>query len=98
MSKAPRRTGRSLADMIGDAGSSAGASEPSQPPPAALKSAKPVVFTVLMTHGDRQRLRQLSLDEDTSLQQLGIEAFSLLMEKRGLPPLQPQNANRQSGG
>ncbi len=35
-----------------------------------------------------RRLKSLALDEDTSLEALGIEAFSLLLERRGLPPLE----------
>ena len=34
-----------------------------------------------------KRLKSLALDEDTSLEALGLEAFSLLLERRGLPPL-----------
>jgi hypothetical protein len=36
-----------------------------------------------------KRIKALALDEDASLEQLGIEAFSLLFERRGLPPLEP---------
>jgi hypothetical protein len=35
-----------------------------------------------------KRIKSLALDEDASLEQLGIEAFSLLFERRGLPPLE----------
>jgi len=35
-----------------------------------------------------RRLKSLALDEDTSLEALGVEAFSLLLERRGLPPLE----------
>jgi hypothetical protein len=35
-----------------------------------------------------KRIKALALDEDASLEQLGIEAFSLLFERRGLPPLE----------
>ncbi len=35
-----------------------------------------------------RRLKSLALDEDSSLEALGLEAFSLLFERRGLPPLE----------
>jgi hypothetical protein len=35
-----------------------------------------------------RRIKTLALDEDTSLEALGIEAFSLLLERRGLPAIE----------
>ncbi len=43
----------------------------------------------LRLHPDAwRRLKTLALDENTSLEALGIEAFSLLFERRGLLPLE----------
>ncbi len=56
-----------------------------------------VPVNVLVTPEDRRRLRQLSLDTNLSLQKLGHEAWNLLLQKRGLPPLKPVNANVPSG-
>lgn len=59
---------------------------------------QPVVpVNVLVAPEDRRRLRQLSLDANLSLQKLGHEAWNLLLQKRGLPPLKPVSANVPSG-
>jgi hypothetical protein len=56
-----------------------------------------VPVNVLVAPEDRRRLRQLSLDTNLSLQKLGHEAWNLLLQKRGLPPLKAVNANVPSG-
>ena len=56
-----------------------------------------VPVNVLVTPEDRRRLRQLSLDANLSLQKLGHEAWNLLLQRRGLPPLKPVSANVPSG-
>jgi hypothetical protein len=56
-----------------------------------------VPINILVTPEDRRRLRQLSLDTNLSLQKLGHEAWSLLLQKRGLAPLTPVAANVPSG-
>lgn len=56
-----------------------------------------VPVNILVTPEDRRRLRQLSLDTNLSLQKLGHEAWNLLLQKRGLPPLKPVSANVPSG-
>jgi hypothetical protein len=61
-------------------------------------SSQPVVpINILVTPEDRRRLKQLSLDCDLSLQKLGHEAWNLLLQQRGLPPLKPVSANVPSG-
>lgn len=43
----------------------------------------------LRLHPDAwRRIKALALDEETSLEALGLEAFSLLFERRGLPPIE----------
>jgi hypothetical protein len=56
-----------------------------------------VPVNILVAPEDRRRLRQLSLDTNLSLQKLGHEAWNLLLQKRGLPPLKPVSANVPSG-
>lgn len=104
----PRR-GRSLAevmsplddDVVATAVPSAAVA-----PPAAMESAvggletagqSVVPVNILVAPEDRRRLRQLSLDANLSLQKLGHEAWNLLLQKRGLPPLKPVSANVPSG-
>lgn len=62
---------------------------------AAGQSVVPV--NILVAPEDRRRLRQLSLDANLSLQKLGHEAWNLLLQKRGLPPLRAVSANVPSG-
>ena len=62
---------------------------------AAGQSVVPV--NILVAPEDRRRLRQLSLDANLSLQKLGHEAWNLLLQKRGLPPLKAVSANVPSG-
>lgn len=52
---------------------------------------------LLVTPDDKRRLLQLSLDTGLSLQKLGLEAWNLLLEKRGLAPLETVTANVPSG-
>ena len=56
-----------------------------------------VSVNVLVAPEDRRRLRQLSLDTNLSLQKLGHEAWNMLLQARGLPPLKPVSANVPSG-
>ncbi len=57
------------------------------------KPAKTIKKLQLRLHPDAwRRLKSLALDEDTSLEALGLEAFSLLFERRGLPPLEAVNS------
>jgi len=56
-----------------------------------------VPINILVAPEDRRRLRQLSLDTNLSLQKLGHEAWNLLLQKRGLPPLKAVSANVPSG-
>ena len=56
-----------------------------------------VPVNILVAPEDRRRLRQLSLDANLSLQKLGHEAWNLLLQKRGLPPLKTVSANVPSG-
>ena len=56
-----------------------------------------VPVNILVAPEDRRRLRQLSLDANLSLQKLGHEAWNLLLQKRGLPPLKAVSANVPSG-
>ncbi len=103
------KRGRSLAEVMspiddhnmverGDAQ----VSEPAIPSSATAGVAEPVgqaivPVNILVAPEDRRRLRQLSLDANLSLQKLGHEAWNLLLQKRGLPPLKPVSANVPSG-
>ena len=79
-----------------DPPNAAGRAEPeTQPQEAGGQAVVPV--NILVAPEDRRRLRQLSLDADLSLQKLGHEAWNLLLQKRGLPPLKPVSANVPSG-
>lgn len=96
------KKGRTLADVMGgldddtpEDASAAVATPPS--PPAATATAKIVPVSVLVSPEDRKRLRQLSLDSGLSIQKLGHEAFNMMLEARGLPPLVPVSANVPSG-
>lgn len=97
-----KRAGRPLADVMGELDD--------EPPPASAIAAVPpsvgagqgtaptiVPVNVLITPGDRRRLRQLSLDSGLSLQKLGHEAWNRLLEARGLESLEPVAANVPSG-
>jgi hypothetical protein len=106
------KRGRSLAELMstidddheGDVAAtiSAGLKEVSGPPGSDSVSAKTagqtvVPVNILIAPEDRRRLRQLSLDTNLSLQKLGHEAWNLLLQKRGLPPLKAVSANVPSG-
>lgn len=54
-------------------------------------------LSVLVHPDDQLRIRQLALNERTSVQQLGIEAWSRMLEHRGLPPMTPTKASTPSG-
>lgn len=97
-----KRAGRALADVMGDLDDEPAASARTAPEPTPARAgegAAPAIVpvNVLITPGDRKRLRQLSLDTGLSLQKLGHEAWNLLLEARGLEPLKAAAANVPSG-
>jgi len=94
------RRGRSLNDLVsGDLddvqATTASKAEATPAPTPAGPEVVPV--NVLVVPVDRKRLRQLSLDTGLSLQKLGHEAWNLLLQSRGLPPLKQVAANVPSG-
>ena len=97
------KRGRSLAEVMSAIEdepevvleSNSGGDVPSNVEPDRPATIVPV--NILVTPEDRKRLRQLSLDTNLSLQKLGHEAWNLLLQKRGLPPLKPVSANVPSG-
>lgn len=94
------RRGRSLADVVSGIDDEPLSEPVAAPVVVALPSAAPqaiVPVNVLVTPADRKRLRQLSLDTGLSVQRLGHEAWNMLLEARGLPPLEPVAANVPSG-
>lgn len=96
------RKGRSLADVVSGFDDEAPAAESALAPivvslPVTTSHQSIVPVNVLVTPTDRKRLRQLSLDTGLSVQRLGHEAWNLLLEARGLPPLEPVAANVPSG-
>jgi hypothetical protein len=100
------RRGRTLAEVMSpiedDPVSSEAEPRVEMPRPAVgrggdVPSQSVVPVNVLVAPEDRRRLRQLSLDTNLSLQKLGHEAWNLLLEKRGLPPLKAVSANVPSG-
>ncbi len=107
------RRGRSLAEVMSpiedeldaaapaaatkNAAEAAGSTGEDRAGSAAEGPAAIVPVNVLVAPEDRRRLRQLSLDPNLSLQKLGHEAWNLLLQKRGLPPLKPVSANVPSG-
>lgn len=99
MSKA-KRNGKSLADVLGQSIAAEAAPKTpfgGGPRPPGGGPPEGVPLSILVTAADRRRMRQLSLDADTSLQKLGHEAWNLLLRERGLPELEPLTANRPSG-
>ena len=97
------KRGRSLADVMGsidpEDDAVAEVAQPALPASVQTLATSPAVVPVniLVSPGDRRRLRQLSLDSDKSLQKLGHEAWNLLLAARGLPPLEAVAANVPSG-
>jgi hypothetical protein len=94
------KRGRSLADVVAGIDDEPRAEPASATVVVPLPAAPPqsiVPVNVLITPADRKRLRQLSLDTGLSVQRLGHEAWNLLLEARGLPPLEPVAANVPSG-
>ena len=107
------RRGRSLAEVMApiedeDAARPRSQAAPNDSQPASDAAARlaadaatggqaVVPINVLVAPEDRRRLKQLSLDCNLSLQKLGHEAWNLLLQKRGLPPLKPVSANVPSG-
>ncbi len=100
------KRGRSLAEVMSPidddtaAGPTATITEPSSATRKEVAEAvgqSVVPVNILVAPEDRRRLRQLSLDTNLSLQKLGHEAWNLLLQKRGLPPLKAVSANVPSG-
>ncbi|RIX97181.1 hypothetical protein D3218_19160 [Aureimonas flava] len=95
------KKGRTLADVMGglddDTPEEASAAVAAPAAPIDPPAAKIVPVSVLVSPEDRKRLRQLSLDTGLSIQKLGHEAFNMMLEARGLPPLVPVSANVPSG-
>ena len=99
------RRGRSLAevmspiddDVVREASSPVSVLPPAQVGAGEGGRQSVVPVNVLVAPEDRRRLRQLSLDANLSLQKLGHEAWNLLLQRRGLPPLKPVTANVPSG-
>jgi hypothetical protein len=102
------KRGRSLAEVMSPIDDDPAASATSvtssseAPPPTTNGTAEAtgqgvVPVNILVAPEDRRRLRQLSLDANLSLQKLGHEAWNLLLQKRGLPPLKAVSANVPSG-
>ena len=93
------KKGKDLAALLGSLEDEAPVGpSPVEPGPAPVAPGDKIVpLNILVTPADRKRLRQLSLDTGLSLQKLGHEAWNALLEKRGLPPLEPVRANVPSG-
>lgn len=85
------KRGKTLEQLLG------AAIEAPAPAPQPTAPASVVALTVLVDPADRKRVRQLALDTERSIQSLGIEAWSLLLQQRGLPPLRQVTANVPSG-
>ena len=95
-----KRPARGIADFLGeleDEPADVIATPSTVTPAGAGEGALIVPINILVTPPDRKRLRQLSLDSGLSLQKLGHEAWNLLLEARGLPPLEKVSANVPSG-
>jgi hypothetical protein len=93
------RTGRTLADVMGPIDGDDEMPEIASDTQATATNAQPkiVPVSILVTPEDRRRLRQLSLDSNLSVQKLGHEALNMMLEARGLSPLEPVTANIPSG-
>ena len=94
------KRGRSLADVVAEIDDEPQTELVPTPVVVTLPTAPSqaiVPVNILVTPSDRKRLRQLSLDTGLSVQRLGHEAWNLLLEARGLPPLEPVAANVPSG-
>ena len=97
-----KRTGRALADVMGELDEEPAADQIAVATADAAPvrdSASPAIVpvNVQVTPRDRKRLRQLSLDTGLSLQKLGHEAWNRLLEARGLEPLEAVAASVPSG-
>lgn len=90
---------RTLADIVGRSAEEAPAPAAPVAPIAAAGDDRPQVVSIniYVAKRDRQRLNQLALDTDTSVQRLVREAIDAMLESRGLPPLEPATANTPSG-
>ena len=92
------KRGRSLADIVADIDEPSASPETLEPSHRPVDPAPEIVpLNILVTPEDRRRLKQLSLDAGLSLQKLGHQAWNLLLESRGLPPLESVPANVPSG-
>lgn len=96
------KRGRSLAEVMtpiddGLSKPAGHAEEQIRETPFAVDRPPIVPVNILLTPQDRKRLKQLSLDSGLSLQKLGHEAWNMLLESRGLSPLEPVSASVPSG-
>ncbi|ACA21266.1 hypothetical protein M446_7048 (plasmid) [Methylobacterium sp. 4-46] len=55
-----------------------------------------VPLTILVDKADRARLRHLAVDENTSVQQLGLEAWSTLLARYDQAPMSRVKATGRS--
>jgi hypothetical protein len=55
-----------------------------------------VPLAILVDEADRARLRHLAIDENTSVQQLGLEAWSMLLARYGQAPMNRVKASGRS--
>lgn len=66
----------------------ASAAAPAETPTNGAKSDNAVgAITVKVGKANKKRLKQLANLEDTTLQDLGVAGFNLILQSRGLPPL-----------
>jgi len=92
------KRGRSLADIVEDIEPAAPAAAPETSRAGEAEPTADIVpLNIMVTPDDRRRLKQLSLDTGLSLQKLGHQAWNLLLENRGLPPLESVPASVPSG-
>ncbi len=86
LSKASRKPADAVEEIIPQA----------EPAPASPQKALKVISTYL-TPEDHKRIRDLSYHSEISIQQLGLQAWNMLLESKGHAPLAPTTAARPSG-
>ncbi|GEP11756.1 hypothetical protein [Methylobacterium gnaphalii] len=99
MANPPRRKPRSLSEFDpsqGNGGTQPPAPPPPPPPEPPDEEGVPVSY--LVKESDRDMLKMLCIQKKLSGQQLHHLAINYWLASEGLPPLQPQTANRASGG
>lgn len=107
-----RPFGLALTELLGgpedEPAAPAKAPGPERPAPAAAQAQERepsqgernlgiVPLTIHVSPADRRRLRMLSIETGISVQQLGISAWSMLLESRGLKPMEPTKASVPDG-